>query len=842
MAGRGQKPAVSLGHGFILNSAEATGGVESAYLWISPERARGGRVFRNCTACGRRLFNAEEDCLEFHGTHPRAVLCMSCKALQDAKRFQWWPRPSPRGLVRRVRGTDSRRPTSVAVTTLSFVLLSAVLAGSVALRSSQTVPELDPFDQIGDLVLVFAPDNQGQVDSPYLAPYVSRLGEDGERKEWLFDTFLLLAMKAEDGSSFWGRTTSTQWQWWIDCLFRRGEQIDALEKEVDEAKEVLGRTSRRGVVISIPYPSTEVSDFRMRSQDGSMMNFDPRFDSNRSSAHRLEACQWFCEEVIRRWQLGYIANLELVGFYWFREELLDGDDELVSDLSHYLHGKGYGLYWIPYNSEGNLETLRAYRAGDLDLGFDQVWIQPNYAFRNRAGDRWREIRDLDMVVEVAEELNLSIEIEVEQGTFLSGDLEAINSFYHYLDGGLNHYYMGMPLAYYVFPAEMYRSPDPIVRQSYDALCDFVKDRHQPVSYLVTYDPADGDDPRIQPQGADFGPVQTTMGVTSRLATPGATLHVRGLDPGKDIFLAMEYLTYHSVEVTARYDREEEVLGRLVGDGSWRVATWFIPISEQSRRGFELEISNLTWLSRVWVYPDETVFHLGELPESDPGPGLYTELDRDGEGWRFDPGKGVLVSKMDPQLPWLLTLVYRCADGANLRLSAGRVFQEFKLEPSSEWRRTSFLVSPHEGNGDVVVDFDGRVDMEGMWLCPERIRTNVGTAWDTNPQRHNLGASLGSGWSASRLYNGEPDLTYRTGGKGATLVIHPPGSGSMLTTLEYRAEGPVQIRGDQGELVATLPPSPAWGTHKVVLAPGLAGFHVLSFSGAVDLSSVWIEIL
>lgn len=820
--------------------------METNFFWISPERMRGSRSINACTSCGAPLFKTKGDSLEFHGTHPRAVLCMDCKDAQDARTSSLSVSLSPKGLLHSISRSDAIRPTSIAVTMLASVTLMFFLTVLVGIRFVDLAAQSAPFDRIQDLVLVYVPNNQGQINSKYLSPYVSYLDGNGLSMEWLFDSFLFLAISSDPSMSwtFWEHTTVGDWRWWINKIFEKGSQVDALNTEIERVKKVLGRPSRRGVILSVPYPSPTVDDFGMRSEDGSPLNFVASTGrENRSAAHRLEASLWFVDEVIARWESRSYNNLELLGFYWFQEELLEGDFELVNGVADHLHERGYKLYWIPYNSEKNIEAAEAYDRGELR--FDYLWLQPNYAFRDRATSPWKELRDLDGIARVVNELNASIEIEVDEHLFLSGDIAALNNFYHYLDGGLTYLYMNKPLAYYVFPNEMYRSRNSLVRQSYDALSEFVKDRHQPVSYVIHSSMDEGSDPTSPIQfedRRDWGPAESVVGSVARLAVPGATLSVNGLDPFKDMILAVRYLTFRPGEIHAGFGKENEPLGKLLADGDWHTGHWSIDLSSRARKDFDIIITNLTWISDIWMYPDETILRLSYDGSGIRVPGLYTNsTSRDGV-WKLASDTPLLLSDVDPQLPWLVGLTYRSQRAVDLTLTNGRPFQDMTLEPAAGWTRIAFRTNPHYGSSDIEFVFDDPIEVMDMWASLPVLRTNVGTAWDTNPHRHSPGACIGELWSAARSSGEPPYHTYRTGEWGSTIFLVPidPAQNTLLTT-EYRSEASVPLQLGSGRALGTLPPASQWEIHTIVVPPTGTDGEVLTILGEIDLSSISVEL-
>jgi hypothetical protein len=813
----------------------------SSFLWVSPRRVRGSKSFKHCTCCGCRLFQSDSDSLDFVGTHPIEVLCLSCMEAQRARSVGWHPDISLAAITSLLRAVDSVRPTSVGVSALASLVVAGILASSLAIRTADTAPRLGGFEDIQDVALVYVPPGQGLITQHYLEPYVSYLDEDGSRTEWLFDSFLFLTIYTDSMSTFWGPSSAADWRGWMDKLFRPGQQIDALDREVEEAKRHLGKTSKRGVIISIPYPSPETPSFGL--VEGSRLDFSREGRKEESTQDRLRACTWFVDEVVSRWIGQGYDNLELVGFYWFQEELMEGDVELVNRLSDYLRQEGYGLYWIPFNSEKNLDAVRAWQRGEI--GFEYVWIQPNYAFKYRENERWRELRDLDTVARIAGELNASLEIEVDENSFLAGDVAALNNFYNYLDTGLTYLYVHRPLAYYIFPYDMYSSANSLVRQSYDALCRFVKGRHNPVSYFLHRDigshgPAVNHPSIHLETPKDWGPKEVLDGIAAYLAAPGARIRVDDMDPHKDAILAIKYLTFLPTSVELSYGSEEGSLGKLVADGYWHTTHWKIDLSSRARKSFEVAFTNLTWVSAVWVYPEETILRL-DVGQAWDAPGIFTEVPPAGGVWDFRSGDEAVFRESDPQKLWMAGITYRSSDSVEITLANGRDFQTVTLEESGDWAERVFHVNPHDGSSSISFVFRGRIEVSDLWVAPSPLHTNVGTDWDTNPIRHTPGVSVAEGWSASRLDQMDGFRTFRAGGDGSTLFVSDlEGYSGVIVTLEYRSSRGVSVKPGRGKLeLAFLPTAPEWTTMGF-LVPGGATEGVLELSGQIDLASAWLE--
>jgi len=822
--------------------------VERISFWISSDRKRGSKSFKVCTSCGARLFTTDLESLEFYGCHPSRVLCLSCKEAMDRSSASWRPGSLVHALSASLTRADTSRPNSIGVSTLAWVLVGCLLCASVAIRSVQSRAQALPFEGVRDLVLVYVPynPNDEQVTTDWLAPYVSYLDEDGRSKEWLFDSFLFLSIFSESKACFWGYSTASDWRWWIDKIFAEGEQVDALNKEVERVKRILGNPSKRGVIISIPYPDPAVDDFGLRSKDGRTLSFSPH--GGHGARDRLQACVWFVDEVAERWRSGAhrYNNLELIGFYWFQEELLEGDATLVNELGAHIRSQGFKFFWIPYNSESNIQAVKDYSEGDL--GFDFVWIQPNcHSSREGIQERWNEQRDIRRVAELAGSLGASIEIEMDRRLYQTGDLECLNYFYDYLDQGLSLQYIDKALAYYVFPTDLYRSQNPIVRRAYEALCEFVKGRYRPVGYFLHCDVGANDGSSkvssiILESTWGWGSPEVADGSSCRLALPGAVFVLDQLDPSKDLVLAVRYQTAHEGHVQVRLEDSWETVGELVADGLWHTGHWPVRLSGSGVRHIAVSLTNITRVSDIWAYPDETIFRL-QYGSGQSFPGLYCDHPKEGDEWRLGPGREVTFVHMDSASVWIIGATYRASTPVTMSVAYPDVTRSIVLGPSSSWTSSFFCTERYARDGPILLRFEDDVEVQEIWAAPRRLHTDVGTSWDTSPQRHDPGACVGAGWSASRRTYSSPRVTYRSGGNGSTIhITTPDASVPCLLSLLYRSEDELSVRisGAANASVKELPAASGWGLHTISLPPS-TGPLTLEFMGPVDLASMWVEL-
>lgn len=298
-------------------------------------------------------------------------------------------------------------------------------------------------------------------------PYAAYLGEDFTVKDRLFDSYLFLALHSESGRSFEYATQESQtsnkedWQWYLDRLFREKMDLQAFDRACGLVNDTLGEQKKSKVVIMIPNPHPLQTNFG--EIEGKLLSFSPQ-DQGREAAfnNRLTAISWYLAEIEKRFSEAEFENLELIGFYWLKEELDSPEDKkLVRTVGEILHEKGYKYFWIPY-----------YKAPgyDEDHGFDCVFYQPNYMFSKQVTIS----RFWDMYVDA---LTYGYNIEIEGESFLLNNINYRDRILDYFKAGVTLGFMDTPKAYYFGNkgvAQCALDGDPKLREIYDSLYKFMK--------------------------------------------------------------------------------------------------------------------------------------------------------------------------------------------------------------------------------------------------------------------------------------------------------------------------------------------------------------------------------
>lgn len=225
-------------------------------------------------------------------------------------------------------------------------------------------------------------------DAARFAPHVSW------KEQWLFDAFLFL----EGSDWIHGKTLviapsgesadKSVWQYQLDLWLGPQGGVAELEKACGTAASRIGKPSRkRGVIIGIP---DAIMFQRFSDKTSPTAYWGDGLDFARVN-DRLTALYWYIDRAREMFGELHCEYLELAGFYITSEEIyLPWDinvncqyknwEQIAPALAKYCHDAAQGLYWIPYHLGPGYKYWK-------DLGVDQAWMQPNWYWDLRAGEK-----------------------------------------------------------------------------------------------------------------------------------------------------------------------------------------------------------------------------------------------------------------------------------------------------------------------------------------------------------------------------------------------------------------------------------------------------------------------
>ncbi len=298
-------------------------------------------------------------------------------------------------------------------------------------------------------------------DSYSLRPYIVRIVDNKPTNDWLFDAFLYLTQRTSSGKrTEYGATDITDWQELIDRLFKNGD-LEALDDAISDIAEELGvdgPPEKRKIIICIPWLSPECHTFGDVDDDGKTENLAHAEDQKKIVA-------WFIKQISNNWQKANYKHLELWGFYWMREDIVN-DAQTVRLAADVVHSAGYKLLWIPYNNALGWDKWQ-------DCNIDVAILQPNYAFGTSLdGGHIRRNRLLETASR-AKQSGTGVEIEIRG----YGEHPLSNQvFLEYLRDGYLYGYQQGTTAYYLgsdFIHLAYNSTNPQLLKLYHTLCDYI---------------------------------------------------------------------------------------------------------------------------------------------------------------------------------------------------------------------------------------------------------------------------------------------------------------------------------------------------------------------------------
>lgn len=308
-------------------------------------------------------------------------------------------------------------------------------------------------------------------------PYVAYLDKDLKPKDIMFDTFLFVPYsKLPDGATFnptGGKPTNkTHFEYFLNRLFRAEYELGALNEAVKEFKKELNspkyKEYRAKVVITIPFPRTDQSDFGDIDGSGISLNLNvSEVGEEEALINREKVVKWFIDEVYKRWETAGYDELELAGFYWDVEyvpyHLSSLEGKLIKSTAEYIHSKGGTFQWIPYY------FARGWYKWN-QLGFDGALMQPNYMWVETGKDR------LDTILKATYDYGLGIEMEMSDAVLTDSKMR--EKYYTYIDKAFEYKYAGK--AYTAFYQQVKtllkaaKSSDPGAREVYDRTYNFIK--------------------------------------------------------------------------------------------------------------------------------------------------------------------------------------------------------------------------------------------------------------------------------------------------------------------------------------------------------------------------------
>jgi hypothetical protein len=295
-------------------------------------------------------------------------------------------------------------------------------------------------------------------------PLLAHTTRSGTPLSPLFDTFLVLPLRLDNGRAFgpsFGKAPAAMADvvaYRDERLFGGDDQLRKLDRAVAEVATALHAPAmRRKVILALPYPDPAQRDF------GAVAAGKLSLDLSRA-ADRLAMVEWYLKTARQRWNSAGFQHLDLIGWYWIHEQTDGEDGDLLKEVGRAVDADGGKFFWIPWFKAPGSDHWE-------DFGFDAAIQQPNYFFPKYKGTDVR----LHDAAERAREYEMGMEIELDGRAITSP--ESRRRYWHYLRVGREEGFQTKSvLAWYMGPDALIQaaaSPDPEIRAIYDATADFL---------------------------------------------------------------------------------------------------------------------------------------------------------------------------------------------------------------------------------------------------------------------------------------------------------------------------------------------------------------------------------
>ncbi len=322
-------------------------------------------------------------------------------------------------------------------------------------------------------------------------PYLTYLDTNGQVKDTMFDTVLLLGLYSRYGRAFCSDVAESfdpvkfeDWEWYLDKTFREGGDVDELEKAAKIAAEELGDPNYK-VKLVVMSPGPDRRNTRFGPIDGKYYSMEVANYYNPDVEGEWQfCCDWWYDEVLSRFAAGNYEHVEFVGFYWLSEQV-GFTPSVVMYNTQKVHELGYKMFWIPMLAGNGYLWAR-------DVGFDAIARQPNHFFESAYEPLYASYLGTDQVEDIiwtAHYGNIGLEMEMDDRAFT--DVSKYNQFLDYLNAAVKQKIDG-PDAYRNWYqgnfalANAARSDNAQFRALYDYSYQLMQGTYTPKEYIYEF--------------------------------------------------------------------------------------------------------------------------------------------------------------------------------------------------------------------------------------------------------------------------------------------------------------------------------------------------------------------
>ena len=249
-----------------------------------------------------------------------------------------------------------------------------------------------------------------------------------------------------------------EWEWLTERQFEKNRGISALDQCIEEQIKTMGKPSfKHKLVVAMPVP------FKGQKDWGNL-NRPMDFSNDKD---RIDACKWYIDQFLARYQKEGYKNLDLEGFYWISEKD-DGFKDILVQVGDYIRSKNMRLFWIPYWTAIGFDNWKTDK-------FDFAYIQPNYFFKNEVN-----YERLDAVCAYAKGTGMGLEMEFDSRALADAKECKRDRLISYIEAfEKNDVLKEASIAYYEGGGtiyDFYRSKNPLDKEIMDRLAKIIIQR------------------------------------------------------------------------------------------------------------------------------------------------------------------------------------------------------------------------------------------------------------------------------------------------------------------------------------------------------------------------------
>ncbi len=259
-----------------------------------------------------------------------------------------------------------------------------------------------------------------------LMPYIAYIGTNGAVSGKMFDSAIITPYNTaypSGGSLYFDDkqgTVMSDWELYLDNLFKRKGDLAILDKTVGEVYSKLGITGKFKVFIALPYPKMINKPFGDIDSDG----LD---EYCKTISERVDVSKWYINKCISTFLNKEYKNISLAGFSWCGSEINSSYNEqeiqFVKNVNKYIQQKKIvSICTFGYLSPG-------FEDWD-DLGFGGASMKSGYTDSKNGYER-------EMLSEFARSAynnNLGVTIELSSSSTFDSESydEAVKKYENYL--------------------------------------------------------------------------------------------------------------------------------------------------------------------------------------------------------------------------------------------------------------------------------------------------------------------------------------------------------------------------------------------------------------------------